>query len=186
MLDAHTERQWLKAAAHNPKAFTRLYQHYLPDVYAYAAARIGTATDAEDVVSTIWLKVVAGLPHFEYRGEGSFRAWLFSIAWRCVTDHFRQRRADLPILLEDVPDIASSELPPDEALSLKEQFLHLQACIRQLSPRRQEIVLLKFYGGLRNREIATILQLDERTVAAHLCRALEDLQRHYQQEVHSP
>jgi DNA-directed RNA polymerase specialized sigma24 family protein len=45
-----------------------------------------------------------------------------------------------------------------------------------LSPRRQEVVTLRFYGGLRNREIARVLGLDERTVAAHLCRAIQDLE----------
>ena len=49
-------------------------------------------------------------------------------------------------------------------------------------PRRREIVLLRFASGLRNQEIARVLNLDERTVASHLCRALEDLQQQYQRE----
>jgi len=55
--------------------------------------------------------------------------------------------------------------------------LHHQ--LRALTPRRQEIVALRFFGGLRNREIAAVLDLDERTVAAHLARGLADLQRAY-------
>jgi DNA-directed RNA polymerase specialized sigma24 family protein len=39
--------------------------------------------------------------------------------------------------------------------------------------------MLKFYGGLRNSEIAAVLGLDERSVASHLCRALDDLHRSY-------
>ncbi len=35
----------------------------------------------------------------------------------------------------------------------------------------------RFFGELPNREIALALGLDERTVASHLCRALDDLER---------
>ncbi len=57
-----------------------------------------------------------------------------------------------------------------------------QAALETLTPRRREIILLRFSSGLRNQEIASVLNLDERTVASHLCRALEDLQQQYQQE----
>jgi DNA-directed RNA polymerase specialized sigma24 family protein len=67
-----------------------------------------------------------------------------------------------------------------------EQFLNLRCLIGTLSPRRQEIITLKFFGGLRNREIALMLALDERTVASHLCRGLEDLHRKLANEVVQP
>jgi RNA polymerase sigma-70 factor, ECF subfamily len=182
----HHEQQIIQAAQQNRQALYPLYQQYFPLLYAYAAARIGRASDAEDVVATIWVKVMTGLEHFQYRGEGSFRAWLFRIAYHCITDYFRAQRVEHWLPLEDLPEIASHELPPDEALHLKERFQHLRTRIQTLSPRRQEVLTLKFYGGLRNNEIAAILELDERTVAAHLCRAIEDLQRQYQQEVDTP
>ena len=41
------------------------------------------------------------------------------------------------------------------------------------------MITLRFFGGLRNMEIAALLELDERTVASHLCRGLRDLHRRY-------
>ncbi|HET7078316.1 MAG TPA: sigma-70 region 4 domain-containing protein, partial [Chloroflexia bacterium] len=58
-------------------------------------------------------------------------------------------------------------------------FADLHRLIATLSPRRREVITLKFFGGLQNREIAAVLGLDERTVASHLCRALEDLYARY-------
>ena len=72
-------------------------------------------------------------------------------------------------------------LPTDHTLQ-KEKFDYLRQLIGRLSPRRQEIVTLKFYGGLRNTEIAQVLGLDERTVASHLCRALNALHSMYLDE----
>jgi RNA polymerase sigma-70 factor (ECF subfamily) len=48
--------------------------------------------------------------------------------------------------------------------------------IEELSPRKQEVVLLRYFGGLQNKEIAAVLDLDERTISAHLSRALSELQ----------
>lgn len=64
----------------------------------------------------------------------------------------------------------------------KEKFARLYQMVETLSPRRQEVITLRFFGELKNQEIAKILDLDERTVASHLCRGIEDLQHKYQQE----
>ena len=42
---------------------------------------------------------------------------------------------------------------------------------------RAEVLTLKFYGELRNKEIAAVLGLDERTVASNLSRALDQLEQ---------
>jgi RNA polymerase sigma factor (sigma-70 family) len=76
-------------------------------------------------------------------------------------------------------ELTSHTPSPEEILTQEEAFQHMRALIATLSPRRQEIITLKFFGGLRNGEIADILELDERTVASHLSRGLRDLQYKY-------
>ena len=55
----------------------------------------------------------------------------------------------------------------------------MRRLVAALPPRRQEVIRLRFFGGLSSREIAAILDLDERTVASNLSRALVDLQYHW-------
>ncbi|MBL8165192.1 MAG: sigma-70 family RNA polymerase sigma factor [Anaerolineae bacterium] len=183
MTHSPSERQLVEAAQRSKAAFRQLYQQYSPQVYAYVAYRVGSRWDTEDVVSEIWLKVIEAFPRFQHQWEGSFRAWLFRIAYHSVTDHFRQQRSTPALALDDLPELHSHDLSPDDALARREEFMRLRGLIQTLTPRRQEILTLKFYGGLRNIEIASILNLDERTIAAHLCRAIEDLQRQYHEEV---
>ena len=68
---------------------------------------------------------------------------------------------------------------PDAAAhpQAREHVATIIASIAELAPRQQEIILLRFFGQLRNREIAAVLGLDERTVAAYLCRGLQELAR---------
>jgi RNA polymerase sigma-70 factor (ECF subfamily) len=173
-LEPERERQLIERAKDDPEAFRELYRHYLPRVYAYVAYRVGKKQEAEDLVSELFLKVVERISEFQYRGTGTFPAWLFQIARNQVNAFFRQNNRDSnPVPLEDLPDVGES---PGEAVLRKERFAELREMIGTLSPRRRETILLKYFGGLRNQEIARVLSLDERTVASHISRGLADLQ----------
>ena len=178
------EQDLIEQSHHRPDAFRELYRHYFPRIYAYVTYRVGREQDAEDVTAGIFLKAVESLDRFEYRGQGSFAGWLFRIASNEVAQFYRdQGRAKDAVSLEDVPDIRSASPSPVDVIAQKEQFAHLHRLISELAPRQREVVTLRFFGHLRNHEIAAALQLKERTVAAYLCRALEELERKYQSEL---
>jgi RNA polymerase sigma-70 factor (ECF subfamily) len=186
-IDAKREKALLECAQHDLAAFEELYGHYFPKVYAYVNYRITPVQEAEDLVATTFLKATERLGRFQWRGDGSFAAWLFRIAHDLVVDFYRQNHRGTSLTsLEDLPELRSDNpLPYDKAVQM-EQFINLRYLIGTLSPRRQEIITLRFFGGLRNREIAQMLALDERTVASHLCRGLEDLHRKLANEVTRP
>ncbi|MFL5732918.1 MAG: RNA polymerase sigma factor [Chloroflexia bacterium] len=188
--DVDYDRPLVEAAQQDPRAFEQLYDRYLPRLYAYVAYRVGRAQDCEDLVANTFLKAVEALDRFEWRRSGSFAAWLFRIALNEVTDyHRRNRMAARHLPLDELPDLRAGDLAhsdlfpqPEDALLRKETFAHLRALLATLPPRRQDIITLRFFGGLRNSEIALALGLDERTVASHLCRGLKDLHRLYLQD----
>ncbi|GAB4516640.1 MAG: sigma-70 family RNA polymerase sigma factor [Anaerolineae bacterium] len=167
--------------------FRQLYREFFPRVYAYVAYRVGRAADAEDVVSEVFLRVVAHWSRFTPRGEDETErahalvAWIFRIAYSQVNQFYRENRTET-IALDDLPDIRSDAPSLDHQLLRKERFARLYAHIARLSPRRQEVITLKYFGGLRNQEIAAVMGLDERTVASHLSRALVDLERYYAEQ----
>lgn len=180
LLTVDEERDLIAQISKDAEAFRRLYRHYFPRVFAYVAYRVGRKQDAEDVTSDIFMRVVKGIAQFEYRGEGSFAAWLFRIAYNEIQQFYRNEQRNNIIALDELPEIHSSDYLPDELLMQKERFLRLHEMLKTLSPRRQEIISLRFFAELRNQEIAAVLQLDERSVASHLSRGLEDLQSKYQ------
>lgn len=181
-LDAAYERDLLRRSLTEPDAFREVYRHYYPRLYAYIVYRVGRKHDAEDLAADVFLAVVKSLPKFDYRGEGSFSAWLFRIAYNRIAQFYAySRRVDAPLALDDVPEISlgakHESSTPEAAVARREQFARLHAMIATLTPRRQEVVTLRYFGGLNNREIAAVLGLDEGTIAAHLSRALADLER---------
>ncbi len=179
-MDHVDEKELLENARHDLSAFKELYALYFPRIYAYINYRINRVQDAEDLVASTFLKATERLGQYEWRGNGSFAAWLFRIAHDLVIDTYR-RDGKIPesLSMNELPEIKSDSVLPDDAALRKEEFVYLRQLIATLSPRRQEIITLKFFGGLRNKEISGILELDERTVASHLCRGLEDLHGKY-------
>jgi len=176
-MDAGRERALLAVAARDDDAFRQLYDFYLPRVYAYVGYRM-PPEETEDIVAEVFARMARGLGRFRWRGPGSFSAWLFRIAHNEVAGyHRRAGRAARVETLDAAADVRDDRATPDEAAESAERVRRVRRLVEALPPRRQEVILLKFFGGLPNREIAAILGLDERTVASHLCRALDDLER---------
>jgi len=146
-LNPERERQWVeRAQQRDAEAFRHLYTLYFPRVYAYVVYRVGDAQDTEDLVSEVFLKVVEELGRFEWRGPGSFAAWLFRVAHNLVSDHHRRRAKPLP--LDALPEVQANTGLPDDATLRKEVFSRLHELINTLSPRRQEVITLRFFAGV--------------------------------------
>lgn len=172
------EQHLIAQVRDDPNAFRELYRHYFPRVYGYIASRVGRTQDAEDLASETFLKAIEGLDSFQYRGEGAFAAWLFRIATNVVSGFYRKN----PNVLIPLDTPIMSDSPPLEAILMQqENAALLHRLVQTLPQRRQEVITLKYFGGLRNQEIAHVLNLDERTVASHLSRGLEDLYEKYEQ-----
>jgi RNA polymerase sigma-70 factor (ECF subfamily) len=180
------ERDLVARAVRDPDALSKLYRHYFPRLYAYARYRVSQEVEAEEVVAETFLKVVENLERFRWRHEQSFAAWLFRIARNVLADQGRRsRRADV-VPLVVAPELPSRALPLEDQAVQGEEVRRLHGLLGELAPRHREVTTLRFFGGLRNREIARVLEVDERTVAAYLCRGLEDLHRRHLEAARRP
>ncbi len=157
--------------AGDESAFCQLYGIFLPKVYGYVASRIEHKQDAEDITSRVFFKIVEHLHSFKPRGEGSFSAWVFTIARNELKQTYRRRK--FPESLVDRDEAIF--IPLESDVQQKELFSQVQKAMSSLSKRQIEVIRLRFFAGLRNKEIAALLHLDERTVAAHISRAVENL-----------
>ena len=73
----------------NPHAFELLYRRYVDAVHRYCYRRLGSREAAEDATSLVFTKAFGALPGLR---RGSFRSWLFTIAYHVIADDLRARR----------------------------------------------------------------------------------------------
>lgn len=177
-----SDAELAQAARHDPAAFDRLYRRYLPAVYRYVYARVGSAADAEDVTSAIFLDVLTSLGH--YREQGLFTAWLFTIAQRQVGAHHRRWRREAARRVEPRTGEGDDGGQVVDALASGDSQMHvlrveqvdlLARAVAGLSEDQREALSLRFYGGLKVSEIAEVMGKGESAVKMILHRSLSQL-----------
>ncbi len=180
MQDDFDEQALISQALEDPEMFRELYDRYFKRIYAYVASRVDQQADAEDIVSEIFLSVVKNLSQLRGQYATSFAAWLFVIARNAVTDHYRRKEnVSSAVPFESASVHISTESDPGITVLNREGIAQLRGMIAALPERKREIITLKYYGNLRNQEIAAVLQIGEKTVAAYLSRALDELYEKY-------
>jgi RNA polymerase sigma-70 factor, ECF subfamily len=166
-----TDEETLIAQAQQDSAhFRELYPRYVKRIYGYIAYRVGRKQDTEDLVSETFVRALERLNDFKYRGEGSFAAWLFQIAYYVVGEFYREQTK--PVSITETPELT----PFEDDLIQKEKFALVQYQLQFLPPRQREVIILKYLGGLRNQEIAEVLQVNEKSISAYLSRGIDTLQ----------
>lgn len=157
-----------------------LYEELFPRIYSYVSYRLGSVGQTEDVVSTVFLHAAEKYPQFRWHHNQSFNAWIFRIAKNAISDfHRKQHREELPIGIDALPEIVSHDAPIEEQMLVKERFKLLRELIGSLAPRAQEVITLRFFGALSNQEVASVLNIDQRSVSSYLSRGLRDLEEKY-------
>ena len=156
----HSEEEIVKyARSGNREAFGQLYQYYYQPIYRYVFYRVNHRQDTEDLTEKIFIKAWESLPH--YRGDASFKSWIYRIAHTIVIDHYRTRKR--PLSLNEAASLVDGRLDLETALMTQERIEQLRALLSRLSPLHQHVLTLRFINGLSTEETAQIL---ERTVGS--------------------
>lgn len=161
----------VKTAQRDPAAFAALYRRYVTPIYRYLYSRVGSAADAEDLTAQVFTEALEGLRR--YREQGSFAAWLFTIARRRAADHHRRQRSHVP--LDEALDHPADDGDPLANLVQDEALGRLATLVAQLDEEQQELLRLRFAGGLTYGEIGAMVGRSEAAVKMAVHRLLRRL-----------
>lgn len=149
----------------------KLVKRYEKPIYNYGLRMTSNREDALDLMQEIFTSVFRNLS--TYRGEGTFKAWLFRIAsYRCV--EFYRRKKPMQAL-DDAPEMVCDAILPDDMLIMNNQNRQLVAAMQQLPLAQKAVVELKFFGQFTFEEIAEQLNVSSNTVKSRLYSALDKL-----------
>ena len=162
----------VREAVKSAEALEQLCDLYVPKIYNFILKRVGNVQDAEDVTSIVFEKVVVNLGTFD-ESKASFTTWIYRIATNCMTDFYRSkgRRREGP--LEEVPpgELASA----GDELDRADLYMVLLDLLKQLQPKYQEALTLRYFGGLRVQEVAEALGITESAASKRILRGLDEL-----------
>ena len=150
-----------------PEDFERMFQQHHALVYRTAYRVTGNAEDAEDVLQTLFLRLLRRKEPANFHVNP--RAYLHRAAVNISLDVLRRRR---------------HEVSPDESIpagdrtreAVEAQEL-VVAALAELSPKSAEMFVLKHVVGYDNHEIAKIIGSSKGAVAVMLFRARAQLKK---------
>jgi len=155
------------------KAWICLVKRYEKKVFNHALRISSNREDAMDIMQDTFLAVYRNLQ--SYRGEGSFRAWLFRIAVFRATDLLRRKKMKLEELVE-IEDIDSNGDPEAQSLQQSDNVKIMQL-MQPLSFDARQILELKFFQSFTFEEIAGQLGISVNTAKSRLYAALEKMRQ---------
>ena len=150
-------------------ALERLYNLTGDAIYAYALSVTKKPDDDRDVTHDTFVKVYESAHN--YISVGKPMAWLLTIAKNfCYTLFRKQSR------FADVPDEDIETRFPSDTTSVDDK-LAVEQMLAVLDENERQIVTLHAVGGLKHREIASMLNMPLATVLSKYNRAIKKLQK---------
>jgi RNA polymerase sigma-70 factor (ECF subfamily) len=146
-----------RAGSGDRAAFETLFLRYRDSVWGFFRRRVFDLTAAEELSQETFLAVLTGAARFE--GRGSFRAYLFGIAFNVLMT-WRRRHQQEAIEVEPI----AAQGNPDSAIWVRQ-------ALAKLEPEEREILMLREYEQLSYQEMAHVLALPLNTVRSRLFRA---------------
>lgn len=145
-------------------AFEALYARYSGSVLSLAEGMLRHTVLAQDVTQDVFLAIWCGARQFDAH-RGSARAWIFSVAHHKTIDavrrsqrHFTTALSDAIEHEEDVLEVAQARVHAD----------HVRRALEALSAEQRTAIVLAYYGGYTQREIATRLGVPLGTIKTRI------------------
>jgi len=155
-------------------ALGELYDRYARNVWRAVDRTLGSSSDVEDVVHSLFLK----LPELarSYDGRPNAGPWLVGIAVRMA---LRQRRGAGRFfkMLTSFAHTATGRAPddPEAHSSQREELQEFQVAFANLAPKKRAVFALVELEGLTTEEAAIALEIPAATVRTRLHHARREL-----------
>lgn len=158
------------------KAVRELYDRYSGYLAAVCARFLPDVRDQKDVLQDSFVKIFSSLDRFDYRGEGSLKAWMRQILVNVSLKALKKRRKAVPILYEEaLKDEVAEEEEVDPPNSGEIPSGVIQKMIMELPEGYRTVLNLYALEDKSHKEISEMLGISENTSASQLFRARQIL-----------
>src|SRR5690242_20578803 len=179
-----------RARALDQSALGMLYRRFMPVVYRYVLARVGSVHTAEDITSETFMAVINGIGTMRARDELTFAAWVLGIARNKVATHYRRQRAypEAPQSLpeREQPWAVAEQGDPLTIITARERWAEVVAGLNRLTEDQRAVILYRCVLGYSTEDVARLLEKQPNAIRALQFRALSSLARFLNSADHTP
>ena len=168
MLQKLSEKEMVERCRQGDNAARKqLYEQYAGLLMAVCVRYSGDRDTAQDILHDGFLKAFRSFDRFQYKGEGSLRAWLTRIMVNGALEQLRKQSLMNEQPIEELPE----DIEDEESLELVMRF------IAELPAGYRTVFNLYVFEDKSHKEIADLLGITEHTSSSQLFRAKKMLQQ---------
>ena len=156
-------------------ALSALYDRYVGRVYGMALQKLTDPAEAEDITHDVFVNLWQRASTFQ-PDRGKLSSWLLTVAHNQIVDTLRRRRrageAHEAIARDPV---AVSEVAQENTAAIAEQneeTRQVRQALETLPPDQREVIVLSYYQGYSQSEIAERVQIPLGTVKGRMRLAM--------------
>ena len=166
-----TERKVIERARNGDKAAAKqIFETYSNYLAATCARYLPDPSDQKDVLQESFVRIFTSLDKFDFKGEGSLKAWMRQILVNEALKLLRKRRRNPFVKLEfDLPDERGGPEEEPDVGDVPRQVI--QKMVMDLPEGYRTVLNLFVFEEKSHREISRLLGISESTSASQLYRA---------------
>lgn len=146
----------------NIDSFNILVNKYEIIVLRFIYNMIKDKEAAEDITQEVFITLYNKL--YLYDKSHKFLNWLLQISKNKCIDYIRKYKRVYESNIEDIPNVISREMSPEQAVEFKETKENIEAYLNSLNEVDREILIIRYSQNLTFVDIAEILEMTESNV----------------------
>ena len=174
VLRALSAEEWARRSQQGCRAsFAELVERYGMRLFDFLRYKTNSLQDAEDLVQDTFVKAYENI--HRYNDSWKFSTWLFTIASRLASSHFRRLRP-----WRALGEIESDGIGPGQMMVKQETRKNLWTMAGDLSKYQYQALWLKYAQNMSIKEIAKVMRKSQVNVKVILYRARLNLAKRLQ------
>ena len=158
--------------------FERLYKKYAAPMKCYAAKIVNDEYIAEDIVHEAFIRIARHIDGIDESDSHKTNSFIVIIVRRLCIDNAKLKRRQNEIPFDEEFD-RNFDLGSSDVSNFDEvEFSALVDIIKGLPDMYRDVLMLKFYHGYSNKEMADMLKISEPAIRKRIERARDLLAYH--------
>lgn len=153
------------------QAFEQLILKYQASAWNTAYQFLGDTNEAQDLAQEAFLRIFVAANR--YRPTASFQTYLYNVVTRLCIDYVRKKR---PTYSKKPSAVKDDKPPAVEQAAKKEMEKAIRRAIDLLPPKQRMAVVLRYFEGIRTRQIALAMGMSPKAIERALYRARKKLE----------
>lgn len=155
-----------------------LYRQYRSPMFRVALAVLRDEGLAEDAVQQSFLRIFQNFEKIQWDDCNKTRSFIVILVRNAAIDLYRRRKKERVISFEELErPLPELELPVEERVISSLEGEEAARMLAELDEKTRHLLVLRYYHGCRNKEIAELLGMTQAQVALGLHRGKERLRR---------